>query len=627
MKKSKKTVVKEIITHFNAKTIMLFLLDAAVISFSFFIALSLQNNFDLSLNLLERFIREMPIVVFIYWIIFELFGMYKSLWDFAGLEELIKGVIANSIATLSSYFIVSMAFENHMELGFYITALFIASFATIIVRLFYRLSRIMKKYFIYEEKKNRALIIGAGSAGVLVLNEIRRANEFDTDVCCFVDDDEKKQGKYIQGLEIAGTTKELEDIINERSIDIVFLAIPNASKEIITKLLNRISETNADSKLFPPFYEVVSTSRNQEVKIRDVKIEDLLGRDEIKLDETGIKGLIDQKTILVTGGGGSIGSELVRQIRHFNPLKIVIVDIYENNAYDLQMELARLYRTNAVKHQPEIIVLIASVRDEKRMDSIFNEYHPDVVFHAAAHKHVPLMEKSPKEAIKNNVFGTYNIAFLADKYKLEKFVLISTDKAVNPTNIMGATKRFAEKIVMAFNKKSETDYVAVRFGNVLGSNGSVIPLFKKQIESGGPVTVTHPDIIRYFMTIPEASQLVIQAGAYAKGGELFVLDMGEPVKITDLAEKMIKLSGFDPYTEIPIVFTGLRPGEKMYEELLVNLDEAHKTDNDLIFIEPNHINGFTLEILDDFKARFKEDIDVLDLKELVKIIIPEYKEI
>jgi FlaA1/EpsC-like NDP-sugar epimerase len=431
----------------------------------------------------------------------------------------------------------------------------------------------------------RSLIIGAGAAGVMLVDEIKGNKSFEKNVVGFIDDNPKLKGKRIHGVPVLGMTKDVEEIADQYRIDSIVIAIPSLSLQATTKLINQLEKTGCQIKLMPPFYEVVG-GKDDMVKIRDVKIEDLLGRDPIVLEEDGIKDYIEEKTILVTGGGGSIGSELVRQLHKFHPSRIVIVDIYENNVYELQMELERLYRSKVNLMPPEVVVLIASVRDKERMEEIFKKYKPQVVFHAAAHKHVPLMEVSPKEAIKNNVFGTYNVASLSNQYKVKKFVLISTDKAVNPTNIMGASKRMAERIVMSLNKESKTDFVAVRFGNVLGSNGSVIPLFRKQIEDMGPVTVTDPEITRFFMTIPEACQLVIQAGAYAKGGELFVLDMGEPVKIIDLAEKMVRLAGFEPYKEIDIIFTGLRPGEKMYEELLVDYSQVHKTDNDKIYIEP-----------------------------------------
>lgn len=617
----------DLIRLFNLKTLVLFFIDAVVISVSFFVALLIKHDMSLSVEIFNNFLVELPIVILIYWIAFELFQMYKSLWEFAGFEEIIKGVIANVVATIVAYLLVRWIYDDHLTFGFYITAMFTATFMTMFSRLFYRITRIFKKYFIYEDAAKRALIIGAGNAGEIVLKEIQLNVEFDSKIIGFIDDDERKVDKTIHSVPVLGFTRDVDVIIAEYGIDIVYVAIPRAPKKRITEILNVVERTGAQIKLFPPFYEMM-VERNSKVKLRNIRIEDLLGREEIKLDEDGIRDYIDSKTVVVTGGGGSIGSELCRQLRHFNPSRIVIIDIYENNAYDLQMEFERLYRTDKVKHKPEIVVLIASVRDEQRLDEIFNEYKPDVVFHAAAHKHVPLMEVSPKEAVKNNVFGTYNVAKMADKHEVKKFVLISTDKAVNPTNIMGATKRMAEKIIIAFNEKSKTDYAAVRFGNVLGSNGSVIPLFRNQIESGGPVTVTHPDIIRYFMTIPEASQLVIQAGAYAKGGELFVLDMGEPVKIFDLAEKMIRLSGLEPFTDIDIEFTGLRPGEKMYEELLIDTNSNEKTKNDKIFVESNH-KEIQSDIFNQVMS-FKEVIQHRsnqDIIELIKNFENTYKRI
>lgn len=580
----------EFIKYFTLKTLIVFFLDAVVISFSFLLAVIIKNDFSLSYEVFRTFLTEIPIIIFIYWITFEVFQMYKSLWQFASVEELVKGVVANAVATLVSYFVVMLIFDDHLTSSFYIIAFFVITLTTLFTRIFYRIVRMSKAYFEIQMPKKKAFIVGAGSAGVLVLSEIHINPKFDSQVIGFVDDDERKIGRYIQSVPVLGKITDIDLLIIENQIEVVYVAIPQANKKRTMEILNLIEKTGVQIKLFPPFYEILDNVDSNKFKLRDIHIEDLLGRDLIFLEEDGIREYIDGKIIVVTGGGGSIGSELCRQLRHYNPSKIIILDIYENNAYDLQMEFERLYRNNKVKHKPEIIVLIASVRDVQRIDEIFEEYKPDVVFHAAAHKHVPLMEVSPKEAIKNNVFGTYNVARMADKHKVEKFVLISTDKAVNPTNIMGATKRMAERIVMAMDKESETDYAAVRFGNVLESNGSVIPLFKQQIEDGGPVTVTHPDIIRYFMTIPEACQLVIQTGAYAKGGELFVLDMGEQVKILDLAEKLIRLSGMEPYRDIEIEFTGLRPGEKMYEELLVDYSKTVKTKNNKIFIEPNCID-------------------------------------
>ncbi|MEC9485470.1 MAG: nucleoside-diphosphate sugar epimerase/dehydratase [Candidatus Izemoplasma sp.] len=607
----------------NIYSLILFFVDAIAISLSFLLTLFIKNDLIISETLLMQFVYELPIIILIYWTIFELFQMYRSLWEFAGVEEVIKGVIANIVAAFVSYLIVRMVYENHLRLSYYIIGLFMATMLTLLVRLFFRVYRFITSYFKYELIRKRALIVGAGSAGTLVLNETQKNHRIDATVVGFIDDDPRKIDRTIHSVPVLGSTEEIDLIIHEHAINTVYVAIPKASKERITEILNKVEGTGVKIKLFPPFYEMLQ-ERSDDVKLRDVRIEDLLGRDEIKLDETGIRDYIDGKTIMVTGGGGSIGSELVRQIRHFNPKAIIIVDIYENNAYELQMELDRLYRTNKVKHKPDIIVLIASVRDYERMAEIYKQYQPHVVFHAAAHKHVPLMEVSPKEAIKNNVFGTLNVARLAHEYHVDKFVLISTDKAVNPTNIMGATKRIAEKIIMAFNDQSDTDYAAVRFGNVLGSNGSVIPLFKKQIEEGGPVTVTHPEITRFFMTIPEACQLVIQAGAYANGGELFVLDMGEPMKILDLAQKLIRLSGLEPHKDINIQFTGLRPGEKMYEELLVDKSNVTRTKNNKIFVEPNgncKLNVF--DKLDDLSNALVDDR--YNLAKQIKELVPHYE--
>lgn len=615
-----------IVKLFNIKTLLLFVLDAFIIMVSFFIASFLINGFSLDIVLYDSMINQLPIIIIVYWLIFEFFQMYRSLWQFASFEEAIKGIAANATAIILSYILVRLLYDNHIEFRFFVIALFLATFFTLSVRLSYRILRVVRRYFYYQTYISKALIIGAGDAGSLVLKEIKSNNYFNHKVVGFIDDDISKKDKTIQNVPILGQLSDIEKIIEQSRIDIVFVAIPKASQKRITEILNSIQKTGVQIKLFPPFYELLRDRKDTRVKLRDVKIEDLLGRDEIKLEEDGIREYIDSKTVLVTGGGGSIGSELCRQLRHFNPERIIILDIYENNVYDLQMEFDRMYRLNKVHHKPEIVVLIASVRDENRLNEIFKQYKPNVVFHAAAHKHVPLMEVSPLEALKNNTIGTYNTAMASEKHGVDKFVLISTDKAVNPTNIMGASKRAAEKVVFTINQTSRTEFTAVRFGNVLGSNGSVIPLFKKQIEYGGPVTVTHPEIIRYFMTIPEACQLVIQAGAFAKGGELFVLDMGEPVKILDLAENMIRLSGLEPYQDIDILFTGLRPGEKMYEELLFDENKVTKTSNKMIYIEKeNNIQGETekpiLELVNDFKTKFQ----IESHKQYVKKFISSYR--
>jgi len=606
------------------KYIVLFV-DIILIYLGFIFALVVYNDFSIVMIDMKDFTREFPFVLIVYMVTFELFGMYKSLWKFAGIEELLRGGFANFISITIGYILVMLFSIGDFSFSLYFIAFFLVSTATIGMRLSYRLYEFYRSYMEDNSQMPRSLIVGAGAAGVMLVDEVKANKSFDKHVVGFIDDNPKLKGKRVHGIPVLGSTEDIEEIADLYNIDSIVIAIPSLSLKATTKLINQLEKTGCQIKLMPPFYEVVGT-REDMVKIRDVRIEDLLGRDPIVLEEEGIKDYIEEKTILVTGGGGSIGSELVRQLHKFSPSRIVIVDIYENNVYDLQMELERLYRAKVNMMPPEVHVLIASVRDKERMEEIFKKYKPQVVFHAAAHKHVPLMEVSPKEAIKNNVLGTYNVASLSDQYKVKKFVLISTDKAVNPTNIMGASKRMAERVVMALNKVSKTDYVAVRFGNVLGSNGSVIPLFRKQIEDMGPVTVTDPEITRFFMTIPEACQLVIQAGAYAKGGELFVLDMGEPVRIIDLAEKMVRLAGFEPYKEIDIIFTGLRPGEKMYEELLVDYDAVLKTDNDKIFIEPKEVNGEDdiLDLLEDIGKRMGTCTDK-ECVSLAKKLVKTYK--
>jgi len=613
---------------FNFKTLVFLILDAFLISLSFFIAIFITNNFSFDFAGMRDVLRHIPFAILIYWLVFVLFKMYQSLWRFASIEEVTRGLIASVIGTVVVYFVNLLMFPHGGHFVLYLLSFFFITSSTIGIRLSYRVFKTYKKYATQEHKIKKAIIVGAGEAGHLVYHEIVRNEELEGKIIGFLDDDVKKVGKSIHGISILDTTEHIEMFIFDHEIDIVYIAIPQASQERIRQLLHEISKTKAKIKMFPPFYEVLEGENETSMKLRDVQIEDLLGRDVITLEQDGIKQYIEGKTIVITGGGGSIGSELARQVKRFNPNKIIIIDNYENNAYDLQMEFERRYRLKQVTYMPESIVCIASWRDEQRMDEIFEQYKPDVVFHAAAHKHVPLMEVSPLEAIKNNTVGTYNVAKLSDKHGVSKFVLISTDKAVNPTNIMGASKRAAEKVVMKLNEKSKTDFAAVRFGNVLGSNGSVIPLFRKQIESGGPVTVTHPKIIRYFMTIPEACQLVIQAGAYAEGGELFILDMGEPVKILDLAVKLIRLSGFEPYKDIGIIFTGLRPGEKMYEELLLDKNNASKTPNDKIFVETDNFvqRVSELPILDLVKNINKNAVEESEIRNILKEYISSYKE-
>lgn len=542
--------------------------------------LGLFVRFDLNISKIppeyaRAAMEFLPYYILASLVIFFLARMYSTMWSVAGVREALHVVAACGLASLvqiagmvllqlsvpRSFFLVSFAALCAEELG---------------IRLSYRV--VISLFGNHSRKAaKRIMIVGAGTSGSVILKEMTTSSLVNGCVVCFVDDDKNKAGKFLNGVPVAGNRNDIPRLAEEYRIDEIYIAIPSASAKERKAIIEICRETGCQVKILPGIYQLI----NGEVsiaKLRNVEIEDLLGRDPIRVNLDEIMGYVSGKVVLVTGGGGSIGSELCRQVASHNPKQLIIFDIYENNAYDIQLELKEKYP------DLDLVVLIGSVRNTHRIETVFEKYRPDIVYHAAAHKHVPLMEDSPNEAIKNNVFGTYKTAKAADKYGTSRFVLISTDKAVNPTNIMGASKRMCEMVVQMMNARSKTDFVAVRFGNVLGSNGSVIPLFKKQIEQGGPVTVTHPDIIRYFMTIPEAVSLVLQAGAYAKGGEIFVLDMGEPMKILDLAKNLIRLSGYEPDVDIPIIFTGLRPGEKLYEELLMNEEGMQDTPNKLIHI-------------------------------------------
>ena len=542
--------------------------------------LGLFVRFDLNISKIppeyaRAALEFLPYYILASLVIFFLARMYSTMWSVAGVREALHVVAACGLASLvqiagmvllqlsvpRSFFLVSFAALCAEELG---------------IRLSYRV--VISLFGNHSRKAaKRIMIVGAGTSGSVILKEMTTSSLVNGCVVCFVDDDKNKAGKFLNGVPVAGNRNDIPRLAEEYKIDEIYIAIPSASAKERKAIIEICRETGCQVKILPGIYQLI----NGEVsiaKLRNVEIEDLLGRDPIRVNLDEIMGYVSGKVVLVTGGGGSIGSELCRQVASHNPKQLIIFDIYENNAYDIQLELKEKYP------DLDLVVLIGSVRNTHRIETVFEKYRPDIVYHAAAHKHVPLMEDSPNEAIKNNVFGTYKTAKAADKYGTKRFVLISTDKAVNPTNIMGASKRMCEMVVQMMNARSKTDFVAVRFGNVLGSNGSVIPLFKKQIEQGGPVTVTHPDIIRYFMTIPEAVSLVLQAGAYAKGGEIFVLDMGEPMKILDLAKNLIRLSGYEPDVDIPIIFTGLRPGEKLYEELLMDEEGLQDTPNKLIHI-------------------------------------------
>lgn len=548
------------------------------------------------------------------------FKCYDSLWKCGGEKEVASIFTACFCAIFPAVTLAVLA-KQAINPAFYIINVMVIIVGMVSLRIAYRtMRRIVMKTELRQNASDsqRVLIVGAGEAGNMIVRELFKRPELKKMPVGVVDDDKNKQGKCVYDVPVLGTIDDVEQIVKNHCIDEIIICIANINPKRKIEIINICKQTDAKIKTIPGIYEIIDGKVNI-TKVRDVQIEDLLGREPIKMNLDDMNGIIKNKIIMVTGGGGSIGSELCRQIVKYEPKQLVLIDIYENNAYDIQQEIKR--------HFPEIDlkVLIASVRDEHKMDKIFEQYKPEIVFHAAAHKHVPLMEDSPCEAIKNNVFGTQNVVNLSDKYNVKKFVLISTDKAVNPTNIMGATKRCCEMIVQTKNKTSKTEFVAVRFGNVLGSNGSVVPLFKKQIEEGGPVTVTHEEVTRFFMTIPEAVSLVLQASAMAKGGEIFVLDMGEPVKIIDLARNLIKLSGFEPNVDIKIEVTGLRPGEKLYEEVLMDEEGLQKTSNNQIRI------GRPIEI---DEAEFKKELNILkrvadnDQDEkvdlIMKSIVPTY---
>ena len=545
--------------------------------------------------------------------------VYFIMWHYAGTAAAIR--LLGTCAVYGVYVvIVSVLVENARIEWAIINAgcfLVFTSGLRYAIKLIYGIIN-HNKINVAKVNRKRVMVIGAGSAGNVLINEMNVSERTQRLPVCVIDDDKNKIGRYVGGVKVVGDTSKIVHFVEKYQVEEIIIAMPSVNKATINKIVEECQKTKKTVKILPGIYQFA----NGQIDVSNVKpvsISDLLGREQIKVNLNEIMGYIEGKIVMVTGGGGSIGSELCRQIAEHNPQELIILDIYENNAYDIQQELVRKLPNL------KLTVLIASVRDESKIDKVFAKYKPQIVFHAAAHKHVPLMETSPNEAVKNNVGGTYNVANIAGKYGVERFILISTDKAVNPTNIMGATKRICEMIIQTMDKKYDTDFVAVRFGNVLGSNGSVIPLFKKQIEEGGPITVTHKDIVRYFMTIPEAVSLVLQAGAYAKGGEIFVLDMGEQVKIYDLAVKMIKLSGFEPFKDIDIKITGLRPGEKLYEERLMGEEGLSKTENKKISIgKPLEIDAEMLySKIEELLVEAKKETD--KMKELVHELVPTYK--
>lgn len=566
---------------------------------------------------LEHIIIPDIIMTFLFFLLWKL---YKSVWRYASANELINIVFATSCASAAQV-IYCYAFDQIMPRSYYVLYWFLLMVLTCCIRFGYRILRIFnskRASLIGGKQRVNVMVIGAGAAGNMILREIESSQYLNLQAKCVIDDQAGCHGKLLRGVPIVGGRDKILEAAAQYGIDEIILAIPSAGVQTRKEILDICKESGCKLRTLPGMYQLINGDVSVS-KLREVEIEDLLGREPIQINTEDVLGHLSNKVILVTGGGGSIGSELCRQIAAHNPKQLIILDIYENNAYEIQQELLRKYPNM------HLTVLIASVRNNNRINSIFEQYHPDIVYHAAAHKHVPLMEDSPNEAVKNNVMGTYKTAMAADKYGVEKFVMISTDKAVNPTNVMGASKRICEMIVQMMNQKSKTNFVAVRFGNVLGSNGSVIPLFKRQIAEGGPVTVTHPDIVRYFMTIPEAVSLVLQAGAYARGGEIFVLDMGKPVKIVDLATNLIKLSGYRPGEDIEIKFTGLRPGEKMYEELLMDEEGLKKTANKMIFIgKPIEFDADVFEKqLDKLIADAKKE--TLDIRAEIREIVPAYR--
>ena len=608
------------------KIIIMIVLDVVGIVGSFFLAIWVRHDFSIN-DIPEEKLTMFSETVFgwavIAVIVFAIFKLYNRIWSYVSVDELFRIFLAYAvlIAIGSLYFNLS-GMREIMWLSYFALGVIFSFICTVLIRFSYRV--IKTKVAEIEGKldgvdKDNVLIIGAGEAGRTLVNEFRTSSYLGKNrVCCMIDDDHSKIGKTMLGIPVAGDRNYIPEAVKKYNINKIIFAIPSISPKEKKEILDICSRTACKVQVVPGMYQLL-TDEVTVSKLRKVDVVDLLGRDPIKVNTEEIIGYVSNKVIMVTGGGGSIGSELCRQIAKSNPKTLIVFDIYENNAYAIQQELQRAYPNL------NLVTLIGSVRNTARLDKVLGEYKPDIVFHAAAHKHVPLMEESPNEAIKNNVFGTYKMAKAAAKYGVKKFVLISTDKAVNPTNIMGASKRLCEMVVQMMNRESKTEFVAVRFGNVLGSNGSVIPLFKKQIEEGGPVTVTHPEIIRYFMTIPEAVSLVLQAGYYAKGGEIFVLDMGDPVKIDTMARNLIKLSGYEPDVDIKITYTGLRPGEKLYEELLMDEEGLQETENRLIHI------GKPIEMDDEkFKEQllrleeaYKSETD--DMKQLVAEIVPTYK--
>ncbi len=604
------------------RVIALLFLDIIAIAIASFVALYIRFDFSfggIPAYYLNAFEIILPINIISTLLFFAIWKLYKSVWRYASATEMVNIVLATSCASVTQV-IIGYIIDKKMPRSYYVIFWFLIMSMTCVIRFGYRILRLInskRDEWLGKKGQLNVMLIGAGAAANVILKEIETSQYLTLTVRCIIDDNPGCRGKLFRGVPVVGGRDVIISAAEEYRIDEIIFAIPSATTQTKKEILDICKETGCKLRILPGMYQLINGELSV-AKLKDVEIEDLLGREPVQIDTEEVLNSVHDKVVLVTGGGGSIGSELCRQIAGHYPRQLIIIDIYENNVYDIQQELIRKYPKLDLK------VLIASVRNEERICSIFEEYRPDIVYHAAAHKHVPLMEDSPNEAIKNNVFGTLKTARAAAKYGVKKFVLISTDKAVNPTNIMGASKRICEMIIQMMNEKSDTNFVAVRFGNVLGSNGSVIPLFKKQIAEGGPVTVTDPNIIRYFMTIPEAVSLVLQAGVYAKGGEIFVLNMGEPVKILDLAINLIKLSGYKPNEDIDIKFTGLRPGEKMYEELLMSEEGLKETANKMIYI--GKPIDYDLDVFCKQLEKLQKDamLEINGIREDVKEIVPTY---
>ena len=614
-----KSNAHEIDVKLYVRRICLIALDSILVILASILALAIRFEFGpIDEPFVKYLCESLPLFIVSSLIIFWVFRIYHSLWEYISAKE-VRNILVASGASGAAQMIIITMLNKRLPRSYYV--LYIAAIAALLVitRAAYRYIRLRKNKWKRRllKKQQRVMIVGAGEAGMALLREIQNSEQLNYKVCCFVDGDKNKQGKYLRGVPIVGDRHTIVKNAETYKIDKIFIALPKLSAKELKPILDICKQTDCEIQKVAGIYQLL----NGEVSVsqlRKITIEDLLGREPVKIDLDKILGYVQGRVVMVTGGSGSIGSELCRQIITKKPKKLIILDIYENSTYILQRELMR------TRPDLDFEVIIASVRDVERMRGIFEQFHPEIIFHAAAYKHVPLMEACPNEAVKNNVLGTYNMVKLADEYGVKRFIQISTDKAVNPTNIMGASKRICEMIIQSYNKRSKTEYVAVRFGNVLGSNGSVVPLFKQQIEEGGPITVTHPDIIRYFMTIPEAVSLVLMAGAYAKGGEIFVLDMGEPVRIMDLAKNMIRLAGLREGEDIDIEIIGLRPGEKLYEELLMAEEGMKETENSLIYI--GHPIEFNEDKLYSMLAQMKAEAEnqSADMRQMVKEIVPTY---